>query len=169
MVAILGLLVAIAIPWVAGAIQRARLDTQAQEIRNFMLGAYTRAGEQRTPVTLRLEAPAAGARRMVIARNTDGTDELAALRLPQWLGLSTASVAGVTANWPQPAGVTDVYFLQCDPMGRALNPLTGNQVAAVQTLVVTHRNMVGGNLRPRIRYEVQVFPIWQVQARRGMW
>lgn len=166
---VLGFLVAIVMPAVGGAIQRARIDTQAQEIRNFLVGAYARAGEQRAPVAVRLEAPPAAQRWLRITREIDGTGVLAEMRIPQWVSLSTTDAAGIAANWPQPGGDTTVYVLQCDPMGRTLHPVTGTQVREIQSLILTHRNMVAGRLEPRYRYEVRVFPIWQVQVERSMW
>lgn len=168
-VALVGFLFLIVLPQIGAAVQRARLDSRVTEIRTFLLSAYTTAGNESSPVVVRLETIAGQPRRLRIARNPDGTGVLAEHLLPEWLVLSTTDVNGVVSTWPQPTGVSNVWFLQVDPMGRTLHPETANQVTAVQNLVLTHRNMVAGRLRPRIRYQAQVFPIWQVQVNRAMW
>jgi len=168
-VALVGFIALIALPQIGAAVQRARLDSRVTEIRTFLLSAYTTAGNESSAVVVRLEAIAGQPRRLRVTRNLDGTGVLGEHVLPEWLVLSTTDVNGVVSTWPQPTGVSNVWFLLVDPMGRTMNPETANQVTAVQSLVLTHRNMVAGGLRPRIRYEVQVFPIWQVRVNRARW
>ncbi len=60
-------------------------------------------------------------------------------------------------------------MLRCDAIGRATNVDPGTQVRQVQTLVVTHRDMVDSGLDPRVRWEMQIYPIWQVLAERGLY
>lgn len=155
--------------------QRYRLDNVSSELRNFMQSAFVEMGRQRTPVFLRLEPPNGTVpARLAVCRNADGSGEIDAYVMPDFISLSTTSVTGFTCNWPCAASggacatITTPRVLRCDSIGRATNS-EGTQVREVQTLVVTHRDMINAGLDPRVRWEMQVFPLWQVLAERGLY
>ena len=52
----------------------------------------------------------------------------------------------------------------CDFQGRAIDVLTGRQIAGPATLVLTHVNVVNGGLNPLTRYVISINPIWSVRV-----
>jgi hypothetical protein len=80
--------------------------------------------------------------------------------------VKTAVNPGTTAPsaWPTPAPGT---LFTCDTQGRTLNSY-GSQVAATQMIALTHKGMVdeGGyaDVRPRLRYDIQLYPLWTVNV-----
>lgn len=155
--------------------QRYRLDNTANEVRNFMQSAFVEVGKQRAEMFLRLVPPSgATPARLAVCRSANGSGEVAAYEMPSFISLSTTSVTGFTCNWPCAATgggcatITTPRVLRCDPLGRATNS-DPTQVRAVQTLVLTHRDMVDAGLDPRVRWEMRIYPIWQVLAERGLY
>ncbi len=65
-----------------------------------------------------------------------------------------------TTNW------TNGRTLMCDFQGRAIDIASGLQIAGPATLVLTHVNMVVGDLLPRTRYVLSINPVWSVRIRK---
>ncbi len=83
----------------------------------------------------------------------------------QQISLSTSAVNEIqSANWSSnvPSRTTE-RLLACDTFGRTVNPSTGQQIAAVATLSITHADMVAGRLTPRRNYQLRISPAWSVQ------
>lgn len=161
--AILGLLVAaVAVPLNASW-QRARLESSAGDIRNFLQVAYTQAMTQHTAITVTLQYNGAtGIWTFLLTPPPVGAGINGALATPGSLTVPSyiSSIDGnADTTWPRPAGTRTLI---CDPMGRTLDPTSGQQVTTTQTLAVTHVNMADGSLTPYVEYDIQVFPLWNV-------
>jgi hypothetical protein len=55
-------------------------------------------------------------------------------------------------------------ILMCDFQGRAIDTLTGRQIAGPATLVLMHVNAVNGSLGPITRYVININPVWSVRV-----
>jgi len=157
--AILGLLAAIVTVPINSYWQRSRLETTAGDIRNFMQQAFTEAVNQHTSVTVTL-SQVSGNWRLQLAPSP--LHAPATYTLPDFvsLALNPTPAAG---GWPI-SGSTRT--LACDTIGRTIDPVTGQQVTSMQTLSITHVRMVDGSLTPNTRYDVQVYPLWNVSIRK---
>ncbi len=54
--------------------------------------------------------------------------------------------------------------LMCDFQGRAIDTLSGRQIAGPATLVFTHTGVVNGGLDPPTRYVLSINPVWSVRV-----
>ena len=54
--------------------------------------------------------------------------------------------------------------LMCDFQGRAIDTLSGRQIAGPATLVFTHVNVVNQALMPPTRYVLSINPVWTVRV-----
>jgi prepilin-type N-terminal cleavage/methylation domain-containing protein len=134
--------------------QRARLETTAGDIRNFMQQAYVEAVNQHAQITVTLQQ-VSGA--WVLQLTPPPLHSPATYTIPDFVQVVTANT-----NWPTAAGVRE---LGCDTVGRTLDPTSGPpspQVGSTQTLAITHSSMADGSLTPNIRYDIQVYPVWNV-------
>ena len=59
---------------------------------------------------------------------------------------------------------TTPLFLMCDFQGRAIDTLSGRQIAGPATLVFTHVNVVNQALMPPTRYVLSINPVWTVRV-----
>jgi prepilin-type N-terminal cleavage/methylation domain-containing protein len=162
-VAIIGLIAVILTIAVARTIRRQRVDSAAQEIRGDLQAVYTRVITTQQNVFVRINVDDLADRRIEIMNDQAGSTIFLSFSVPDDVGLSSidGDVDGVQCNWPV---VGAYHMLQCDAMGRTIDPNTGMQVTASQVLVVTHKDMVTGDLTPRIRYRVTIFPLWNSVA-----
>jgi prepilin-type N-terminal cleavage/methylation domain-containing protein len=167
-VAIIGMIAMILTIAVAKLIRRQRVDSAAQEIRGDLQAVYTRVVTTQQPVFVRINMDDVNNRKIEIMNDIAGTTMFTSFRVPSDVGLSSLAgdVDGVECNWPV---VGNYHMLQCDFMGRTINPSTGVQVDSAQTLVVTHKDMVTGDLHPRIRYHVTISPLWNSVANKEIW
>jgi prepilin-type N-terminal cleavage/methylation domain-containing protein len=157
-VAIIGLIAIFLTVAVARTIRRQRVAAAAQEIRMDLQACYTRVMTTQQPVYVRIDLPN---RHVDIMADELGATLYQQYVIPSDISLSTADVTAVECIWPI---VNGFPMLMCDYMGRAIDPTTGFQVATSQTLVVTHADMVLGTLKPRMKYTVTVFPLWNSEA-----
>jgi len=178
--AILGLVTAVVAVPMNSYWQRSRLQSTAGDVRNFLQTAYTEAVNQHTDVTvyywydnsinqwtLQVFPPPPAPR-----------TQLGTYLLPSFVSLAwnPAANAGGWPSAPNPSGATGtVRGLVCSTTARTLIPTTtdcssdckagelaGGQTLEVKTLRITHSSMVDGSLRPDTRYDIQVFPVWNV-------
>lgn len=174
--AIMGLLVLIAVVPISSYWQRARLETTAGDVRNFLQSAYYEAINQHTQVLVQLQKDTVTGRWELqlfppppTPRTASGT-----LLLPDFVSFAynPASTAG---GWPVSSTNALIRGITCDPSGRTMVPagftgsgveIAGQAVQEVKTLAVTHANMVDGSLRPNIRDDIMLFPIWTVTVRK---
>jgi prepilin-type N-terminal cleavage/methylation domain-containing protein len=173
--AILGLVIAVVVVPVNSYWQRSRLQSAAGDIRNFLQTAYTQSINQHTAITVSLQQdtatgvwtmqlspePPAGA----IAVHTSYV-------LPNFVSLAYNPVA-TAGGWPT---LGSVRSLICDSMSRTLCPAgydscdaasaVPTPVSNVRTLSITHVSMADGSLTPNTRFDIQVYPIWNVSYKK---
>lgn len=77
-----------------------------------------------------------------------------------WLTETTTATTVDQQNWSAGANAGE-YVLAIDSQGRARAP-GGNQIPGPATLVVTHENMAGGSMRPRVTHLLTISPLWGV-------
>src|SRR5512135_202805 len=162
-VALLGMIAVILTLAVAKTIKRQRVAAAAQEIRSDLQAVYTKVLTTQQPVYVRINL---ASRRIDIMADTAGSTIYSYYALPTGISLSTQNIAQVQCNWPT---VGTVPMLECDALGRTIDPNTGEQVTTLQTLSVTHNEMVLGYLRPRIQYVVTIYPLWNTVAVSQKW
>ncbi len=161
-VAILGMIAVILTLAVAKTIKRQRVAAAAQEIRSDLQAVYTKVLTTQQPVYVRINTTT---RRLDIMADTAGNTIYSYYKIPTDISLSSTDVTQVESNWPT---FGTVPMLECDALGRTLDPNTGTQVSSLQTLCVTHREMVPVSgvtwLKPRIKYVVTIYPLWNTVA-----
>jgi len=143
--------------------QRARIETTAGDIRNFLQQAFTESVNQHTPINVTLQQGADN--RWVLQlnppppapRTANGT-----YTIPDFVSLAYNPAAGPNA-WPTSG---PARTLTCDTVGRAIDPTTGRQVTSTVTMSITHFRMADGSLAPNIRHDIQVYPLWNVTIRK---
>ncbi len=168
--AILGIIAGIASFAINSTWQRYRLEAAAGDVRSFVQQTFTSMAGEGAPVFLRLVPGAPN--RLEITSAADGTGVLRQLELPELISLSMTSISEIECDWPAADGSTPSSsdtstprVLQLDLVGRTLDA-TGDQVAGVRHLIMTHDDMVEGKLEPRMRYEVRLYPLWYVKLER---
>lgn len=165
-VAIMGMLAVILTVATSKTLKRQRLESAAQQLKSFVDRAYVLTAQQGRPVFTEIGTVQANGTRIVrLVEDTnengslDNTDqELDRETITADLVLQNASVA---ANaWPTlPSGS---LALLCDTLGRAINPLNGQQVTSGARVTLTHKEMTGsGTLRPILTYTIEVTPLWR--------
>lgn len=160
---IVGVLAAIVTVPINSYWQRARVETTAGDIRNFLQQAFTESVNQHTPINVTLQQDADG--RWVLQlnpapaapRTANGT-----YTIPAFVSLAYNPASGA-GGWPTSG---PARTLTCDTVGRAIDPTTGLQVTSTVTMSITHARMVDGSLAPNIRHDIQVFPLWNVTIRK---
>ncbi len=187
-VALIGLIAAIAIVQISKAWQRAQLDSEAGNIRAFFQSAYTFMVNNRAAVYVHLVRNGGTVPPVlsIVSLNPDNTINkvYSTHTVPTYISLSTTSTSlgDLDANtvfpaWPATCPFNNIVgssnyaegMLECDATGRAMDPpaltltcLIPTMVIGPQRLFVTHQNMVAGSLTPRIVYTLQVSPLWNV-------
>jgi prepilin-type N-terminal cleavage/methylation domain-containing protein len=159
--AIVGLLAAIVTVPINSYWQRSRLETTAGDIRNFLQQAFTEAVNQHTSITVTF-SQVSGA--WVLRLAPPPLRAPATYTLPDFVSLALNPTPGA-GGWPI-SGSTRT--LTCDTIGRTIDPTTGQQVTSTQTLAITHVRMVDGSLTPNTRFDVQVYPLWNVSIRKTL-
>lgn len=160
-VAIIGMIAVILTIAVARTIRRQRVDAAAQEIRSDLQAVYTRVVTTQQPVFVRINMDDLADRKLEIMSDSAGSTIFLSFKVPDDVSLSSTDPDGLDCNWPHLGGYS---MLQCDAMGRAIDPNTGLQVTSAQALAVTHKDMVAGDLKPFILYTVTIFPLWNSVA-----
>jgi type IV fimbrial biogenesis protein FimT len=159
--AIVGVLAALVTVPINSYWQRARTETTAGDIRNFLQQAFTESINQHTPVNVTLQQTAG---QWVLQLNPPPLKTVATYTLPEFVSLALNPAAGA-GGWPVSGAART---LTCDTLGRTIDPTTGNQVTSTVTMSVTHTRMMDGSLTPKIRYDIQVFPLWHVTVRKTL-
>ncbi len=155
--AIIALVTAIVVVPVNSYWQRARLETAANEIRAFLQQAQVEAVNQHTPITVTL-AQVSG--QWVLQLTPPPLHSAATYPMPDFVSLALNPASGA-GGWPTIPSTT-TRALVCDTLGRTIDPTTGARVTATQTLAITHTRMVDGSLQPNTRFDIQVFPLWNL-------
>ncbi len=155
-VVIVGLIAAVAGDAASGTYRKWLAQGAATEVSSFLSSVAARAVENHTTLFLRLAD-----RRLTLSRNQDGTGVLGTYTFPDYIALSRSDPAGLECSWPADPAVTGARILSCDPNSVTMDVTTGRMVNGPQTIVVTHRDIASGTLKPRIVYTVGVSPLWR--------
>ena len=170
-VAIIGMLALILTVAVARTLKRQRLETAAHELSSFMENAYVRGQTQGTSVFVTAVKNADNSATFSIVADSnnnnqlDSSDEVLSTQLvPNDIavaGISTVPSSFGSNTWPK-SGST--WMLFCDSLGRTMDPTVNPpvQVAGIQTLSITHQEMLSGSLAPKVRFDLTDGPIWHV-------
>lgn len=153
--------------------QRARTETTAGDIRNFLQQAFTEAINQHTPINVTLQQDAAS--HWVLQLNPPPLKSPGTYTLPDFVSLNLNPAEGA-GGWPV---LGAVRTLTCDTKGltvceagatgRDANECDGlSAVHETKTLSITHTGMIDGSLTPKVRYDIQVFPLWNVTIRKTL-
>lgn len=158
-VALLGIVAAIVGGILNATYQKMRLETAVNDIGSLLESAHESMINVQGDVFVGLlKEPW----RLRVARDAALTDVVREFAVPEYVSFSIAAVDGVQTNWPA-VGPNGPWLLRLDTFGRTTTA-AGAPVTAVQTLAVTHRDVVTGRLKPRLRYEVRIYPLWRVET-----
>ncbi len=170
--AILGLVSTIAVIQINSYWQRARLQSAAGDIRTFLQTAFTEAVNQHTQITVTLQQVSGVWQIQISPPPLKGP---AIYAFPDFVSLAYNPASGA-GGWPAFGGTTPRALI-CDPRGIAYvptgyagsaietpggNALFNTTVKEVKTLSITHVRMADGSLTPNTRFDIQIFPIWNV-------
>lgn len=158
-VALVGIVVTIVVGTLQSTHQKLRLETAANDIDSLLESAHAAMVNTQAEVFVGLQKEPW---RLRVARDAALTDVLEEFVVPDFVNFSIATLDGVETNWPA-AAADGPWLLRLDTVGRTTN-VAGGLVTAVQTLTVTHRDVVTGRLKPRLRYQVSVYPLWRVDV-----
>ena len=163
-VAIIGLITLIITLDATKAVKRQRVDVAAQAIREALQSVYTQVLTTQKPVFVSVDS---ANHVLIISTDRAGNNRLGlTYTIPSDICLSRTDVTGAECSWPL---VNNRPTLECDTMGRTIDCSDANssnwvQVSTLQTLIVTHTEMVQGTLRPRVAYTVTIYPLWKSVA-----
>ena len=195
-VAIIGIIAAIAGAQVSKTFRRAKVDTVADAMRNFIQEAGSQVQKQNLPVFVelsRVAAPPPGFYRLQSISDSrtnsqldgpyntmpvgdpanDATKDtiLATYDVPSDIVLSIVNGSQIdTAFWSTNTADTSTRQLLCDFQHRTIDPsaISGRQIAGVATLSVSHADMVRttGKLTPLVNDQIRINPIWSAHVLR---
>lgn len=163
--AILGLVAAVVTVPINSYWQRSRLQSAAGDIRNFLQIAYTEAVNQHTLVTVSMQQVSGKWQLQVAPPPLRGP---ATYVFPDVVDCTTLNPAATAGGWPATGAIRS---LVCAPDGLTFIPVgatcapnetAGSQAREVKTLAITHTSMLDGSLAPNTRFDVQIFPLWNV-------
>jgi prepilin-type N-terminal cleavage/methylation domain-containing protein len=163
--AIIGILAAMVTVPINGYYQRSHLESTARDLRTFLESAYSEAVNLHTAVTLSVVSNADGTTSLQLTPVMRANERT--YNVPAFVKIALNPGSALPATWTSP---TAGNVLACDVNGRALNTVSvlPTQVSAAQTFAITHVRMVDGSLKPVIRYDVQVFPLWRVTVTKSV-
>ena len=167
--AILGLVTAVITVPVNSYYQRSVLQSAAGDVRNFLQVAYTEAVNQHTQMTVSMQQVAGQWQLQISPPPLNGP---ATYLFPTVVDCTTLNPAATAGGWPSTTtgGVT-VRSLVCAPTGLTFIPAgatcgatetAGSAAQEVKTLSITHTSMVAGSLAPNTRFDIQIYPLWNV-------
>ncbi len=163
--AILGVIMAAATLQINTYYQRSLLEGEAKDVRALFQLAYSEMVNQHTAITIVLDVNNDGTR--VVRMNPLPTPSTRAAQgsktLARFVVLAITPGNALPETWPAIA-VGSYNLWVCDTIGRTLDATTNNQVTATQALVLTHSSMLDGSLKPRLRWDVSLPPLWNPLA-----
>jgi prepilin-type N-terminal cleavage/methylation domain-containing protein len=163
--AIIGILAAMVTVPINGYYQRSHLETTARDLRTFLESAYSESVGVHAIVTLSAVSNADGTTSLQLTPVLPGHQ--ATFQVPAFVKIALNPGSALPATWTCP---TPGNILACDVNGRALDPASTlpTQLGTAQAFAITHVRMVDGSLKPVIRYDVQVFPLWRVTVTKSV-
>jgi|APFre7841882654_1041346.scaffolds.fasta_scaffold56293_2 prepilin-type N-terminal cleavage/methylation domain-containing protein len=159
--AILGVVMAAATLQINTYYQRTLLEGEAKDVRALFQLAYSEMVNQHTAVTIVLDVNSDGTRvvRMNPLPTPSGRAAQGRKTLASFVVLAITPGNTLPEAWPTIA-VGSYNLWVCDTIGRTLDATTNTQVTATQALVLTHSRMLDGSLKPRLRWDVELPPLW---------
>jgi len=172
-VGIIGIVGLIATVQISNAVNKANLEGANGEIRAFLDSAKSETVRSSGPVTIDYGVvPNTYVIRSLRGKSAlrlwDNTNTVRrAMLLPNYVKWSVNPGTAPPASWPaSPTPVPSSTFgpglFSCDTMGRTR--VNGSQATSAQTISITHRGMLDeagfGKVRPRLRYDIQLYPLW---------
>jgi len=164
-VALLGILATIGWLQLSKFFQKQRLASAANEAKAVLQKAPQFVAKFQQPIFVRFVVPSGQPARLELARDLNGTNVLDRYMFPGEIVFDFSSVSTVTCNWPI-ASVSGVRTLRLDTFNRTTDPNGGTQLNQPQTLLLVHRNMVQGTLKPKYGFRLTVSPVWEVRLDR---
>jgi len=166
-VVLIGILAIIGALQLAKFAQKQKLASVANEAKAFLQKAPQYVAKFQQPVFVRLVTSTQPAQ-LQIARDVAGTNILDRYTFPEEIVFDFSSVSNVTCNWPTVGSSPAVPTLRLDTFNRTTttdptDPSKGTQVGGPQTLLLVHRNMVLGTLKPKYGFQLTVAPVWEVR------
>jgi prepilin-type N-terminal cleavage/methylation domain-containing protein len=159
-VGIIGMIALIAGVQITNFVNKANLEGAGGEVRSFLESAKTTMVRESSRVTVRYQV-VNGRPTLLLVTTTGAT--LRTLTLPDYVKPAVNPGGSAPAAWPAPAA-GDLFT--CDTQGRTLSA-TGAQVTGVQMVSLTHKGMVDADgyrdVRPRMRYDIELYPLWTVR------
>lgn len=179
-VAIIGMIALIMTINVIATLKRGRLDTAANQLRSLVESARIAALDQRTGVFVVISQNGDGSWTAQLVADTNGDGDLTfdpanpnagpdmPVRQHLFLLTNDLAVAPTTApaaglmwpgpnNWPVSNGS---FVLRCDLRGQPWAPGGAAALTTPAIISITHGEMANGTLRPRVRYDITLSPLW---------
>ncbi len=155
-VALLGIVLAITAAMLRSVKEKTGLEATVTNLRGLMDRAPTEAVKRRTTVRVRYDP--SNRRFQLVSRDSSGNVTIIdSYTLPDGVVFENTSPTA----WPT---VGSFYGLDCDTMGRLLNPASGARLLTPQSFQVTLKAMQDGIVKPKIAYLFQVFPVWSCRV-----
>ena len=162
---IIGLIALIAGVQISNFANKANLESTANEVRGFLDSAKSSMVRVNTPVSVRY-AQVGGKPALQLVTPAGAT--VRTLVLPDYVAFAFNAGGTAPGQWPTP---TVGELFRCDTQGRTMST-AGGQVTATQMVSLTHKGMIDAvgyaSVRPRLRYDIQVFPLWTVGVAKRM-
>jgi prepilin-type N-terminal cleavage/methylation domain-containing protein len=156
-IALVGLIAGVQI---SNFVNKANLEGASGEIRAFLDSAKPMSIRLNSPVTVRYQL-VVGQPVLQLVNSTGAVQST--YRFPVFVKPALNPGNTAPSAWPTP---TPGDLLVCDSQGRTLRASTNSQVTSTQVLAITHRGMVDepgfASVRPRVRYDIQLFALWTV-------
>ena len=156
---IIGILVLITGVEVTNALNKSNLEGVGGEVRTFLESAKSAMVRENSAVTVRYQVVGG---KPTLQLTTAAGAVLRAQTLPDYVKAAVNPGGTAPAAWPTP---TPGNLFTCDTQGRTIGA-AGAQVGTPQVVSLTHRGMVDeagfGSVRPRMRYDIELFPLWTV-------
>lgn len=161
-VVLIGIVAFIGATQLGALLQKQKLVAAANDARSFLQDVPNQVAKIQAPVFVRF-LPASGGQpaQLQMTRDSAGTQVLRTFSFPDVIVFDFSNVASYSCNWPQVSGV---YTLRCDTLTRATHPLLLTQLQGTADLLLTHRNMVLGTLKPKYGFRLTVAPIWEART-----
>ena len=155
-VALLGIVVAISGAILRNVKEKTGLEATVTHLRGLFDRAPAEAIKRRATVRVRYDSNSR--RFQLVSRDTSGNvTVIDSYALPDGVVFENSSPTA----WPT-AG--SFHGVDCDTMGRLLNPTSGARILTPQSFQVTLKAMQDGIVEPKIAYLFQVYPVWSCRV-----
>jgi prepilin-type N-terminal cleavage/methylation domain-containing protein len=176
-VGIIGIVSLIATVQISNAVNKANLEGTNGDLRAFLDSVKSETVKSSGPITIDYGVVpntyfVRSMRGKTALRLWDNTNTVRkVLQLPAYVKWAVNPGTAAPASWPAsptpvPAATFGAGLFSCDTMGRTL--VNGSQATSAQTIAITHRGMLDeagfGKVRPRLRYDIQLFPLWTLNV-----